>query len=189
MGFLDSLLGRSKPPQADLDVLFNVPQAALSLQAEGFTFVGSGAVCFRDSEGRADDELIASATEMVKTDATASVELHHDEFGFTWFEVSRPVGDATGLVTDLHAVNSSMADHGFGTALLCSTMVFETEGHRCALVYLFKRGTFYPFVPDPTAARRRDNPTELRIRALIENDVPIEKDLSRWLAIWGAPGL
>lgn len=189
MGFLDSLFGRTKPPKANLDVLFAVPQAALTLQAEGFAFSGHGAVCFRDSDGRADDEVITSAQQMIRTDPTASVEMHHDEFGFTWLEVVRPSGDVAGLVTDLHAVNSTMNDQGFGTALLCSTVVFERDGHRLALVYLFKRGTFYPFVPDPTAARRRDNPTELQIRALIESDVPIETDLQRWLAIWGAPGL
>ncbi|MFS0884801.1 PspA-associated protein PspAB [Aeromicrobium sp. 179-A 4D2 NHS] len=189
MGFLDGLLGRSKPAKADLDVLFRVPQAALTLQAEGFAFSGRGAVCFRDADGRADDELIASAQEMIRTDPDASVELLHDEFGFTWLEVTRPTGDVSGLVTDLHAVNSTLADHGFDAGLLCSTVVFEQDGRRLALVYLFKRGTFYPFVPDPAAARRRDNPVELQIRALVEGDIPIEADLGRWLAIWGAPGL
>jgi len=189
VGFLDALLGRSKPAKADLDVLFRVPQAALTLQAEGFAFTGRGAVCFRDADGRADDELIASAQEMIRTDPNASVELHHDEFGFTWLEVVRPAGDTTGLVTDLHAVNSSLADHGFDAGLLCSTMVFEQDGRRLALVYLFKRGTFYPFVPEAGAARRRDNPVELQVRALVEKDIPVEADLGRWLAIWGAPGL
>lgn len=189
MGFLDGLLGRSKPAKANLDVLFAVPQAALTLQAEGFAFSGHGAVCFRDSDGRADDEIIAAAQEMIRTDPNATVELHHDEFGFTWLEVVRPSGDASGLVTDLHAVNSTMADQGFDTALLCSTVVFEYEGRRLALVYLFKRGTFYPFVPDAAGSRRRDNPVELQIRALVENDIPMEADLGRWLAIWGAPGL
>ncbi len=189
MGLLDSILGRSKPPKANLDVLFQVPQAALSLQAEGFEFSGHGAVCFRDGEGRADDEVIASAQEMIATDPSATTALHRDEFGFTWLEVVRPTGDVSGLVTDLHAVNSTMADNGFDTALLCSTVVFEHEGTRLALVYLFKQGTFYPFVPDPARPRRRDNLAELRIRALAENDVPMEPRLERWLAIWGAPGL
>lgn len=189
MGFLDGILGRSKPPKADLDVLFSVPQAALSLQAEGFAFTGEGAVCFRDAEGRADDEVVADAEAMIRTDATASVEHAQDEFGFSWLTVSRPTGDVTSLITDLHAVNSAMADQGFDTALLCSTVVFEAAGQRLALVYLFKQGTFYPFVPDSSTARRRDNPTELRIRALVENDIPIEPDLGRWMALWGAPGL
>jgi hypothetical protein len=61
MGFFDSILGRSKPPEADLDILFAVPQAVISLQVEGFTPTGSGSVCFRDVEGQADDVVMADA--------------------------------------------------------------------------------------------------------------------------------
>jgi hypothetical protein len=30
---------------------------------------------------------------------------------------------------------------------------------------------------------------ELQVRDLLGNDIAIEKDLSRWFAVWGAPGL
>ena len=53
MGFLDALFGRSRPPRADLDVLFAVPQAATTLRAEGCLFTGHGAV--PRPEGGADD--------------------------------------------------------------------------------------------------------------------------------------
>lgn len=188
MGFLDSLLGRTKPPAADLDALFAVPQAAISLQAEGFTFRGTGAVCYRDVEGPADDVVLAEVEKMVATDASATVARSRDEFGFSWFQISRP-GDVSGVVTDLHAVNSSLADHGFDRGLLCSTVVFSYGDRPLALVYLYKRGTFYPFAPDPAGQRRRDNALELRIRGIVESDIRVESDLSRWLAVWGAPGL
>jgi hypothetical protein len=61
------------------------------------------------------------------------------------------------------------------------------DGRPLGLVYLYKRGTFYPFAP--AGDQRRDNALELQVRGLIGNDVPLEKDLDRWLAIWGAPGL
>ena len=60
-------------------------------------------------------------------------------------------------------------------------------GGPCALVYLFKQGTFYPFVP--LAGQRRDNALELQVRGLVGDDVPVEPKLDRWLALWGAPGL
>ena len=45
MGFLDALLGRSKPKAANLDALFAVPQAALTLQVGvGLTPTDVGAV-------------------------------------------------------------------------------------------------------------------------------------------------
>ncbi|GAB2930649.1 hypothetical protein GCM10027075_33880 [Streptomyces heilongjiangensis] len=55
--------------------------------------------------------------------------------------------------------------------------------------YLYKRGTFYPFAPLPGGAGRRDNALELRVRAVLAEDLRIEPDLGRWFPVWGAPGL
>lgn len=188
MGFLDGILGRSKPPQADLDVLFAVPQAVISLQLEGFVPTGSGSVCFRDAEGQADDAAMSDAEKIITSSPGSTVTRSDDRFGFHWLTVTRTDADVTGLVTDLHAVNSSLADAGFGTSLLCSTVVFTTpDGSPFGLVYLYKRGTFYPFAPD--GGERRDNGLELQVRGTIADDVPVEPDLTKWLAIWGAPGL
>ncbi|MRJ77841.1 hypothetical protein GEV29_14960 [Aeromicrobium sp. SMF47] len=188
MGIFDSILGRSKPPPADLDVLFAVPQAVISLQTQGFTPTGSGSVCFRDVEGTADDQVMAEAEQLITSSVGSTVTRSEDRFGFHWLTVTRADGDISGLVTDLHAVNSSLVDAGFGSSLLCSTVVFTTPaGKPYGLVYLYKQGTFYPFAPD--TGERRDNAVELQTRGLIADDVPVEPDLSKWLAIWGAPGL
>lgn len=188
MGLFDSLLGRTKPPQADLDVLFAVPQAVISLQAEGFAPTGSGSVCFRDMEGQADDAVMADAEKIITSSPGSTVTRSDDRFGFHWLTVTRTDRDVSGLVADLHAVNSSLADAGFGSALLCSTITFTTPTAKpLGLVYLYKRGTFYPFVPD--GGERRDNSLELQVRGVVAGDVPVEPDLSKWLAIWGAPGL
>nr|MCW2729060.1 hypothetical protein [Aeromicrobium sp.] len=188
MGFFDSLLGRTKPPEADLDVLFAVPQAVISLQTQGFVPTGSGSVCFRDMEGNADDLVMADAEKIITMSPGSTVTRSDDRFGFHWLTVTRTDADVSGLVTDLHAVNSSLADAGFGTALLCSTVAFTTpDGKPFGLVYLYKRGTFYPFAPD--GGERRDNALELQVRGVVSGDVPVETDLTKWLAIWGAPGL
>ncbi|GAA3535791.1 hypothetical protein GCM10022234_35650 [Aeromicrobium panaciterrae] len=188
MGILDSILGRSKPPAANLDALFAVPQAALSLAGEGFTATGVGGVCYRAAEGGAFAETETQIKQLVATGGGPTIEGTTDRFGFRWLTVTRTDSDVSGLVTDLHAANASLADAGFGSALLCSTVVFTTPAKKpMALVYLYKRGTFYPFAPETD--ERRDNALELQVRGLIANDVTVEADLSRWLAIWGAPGL
>ncbi|MFE4020093.1 hypothetical protein ACFXPZ_22240, partial [Streptomyces sp. NPDC059101] len=51
------------------------------------------------------------------------------------------------------------------------------------------RGTFYPFAPRPGDDEKRDNPLELQVRAMLGDDLTVEKDLSRWFPVWGAPGL
>jgi hypothetical protein len=55
------------------------------------------------------------------------------------------------------------------------------------IVYLYKRGTFYPFAPQ--TGERRDNALELEVRGNVGADLKIETDLSRWFPVWGAPGL
>jgi hypothetical protein len=93
-------------------------------------------------------------------------------------------------VNDLHAVNSQMEVNGYGPQLLCSLVGFrDRSDRRLALVYLYKRGTFYPFAPLPGAHQRRDNALELQVRAALADDLPIEQDLGRWFPLWGAPGL
>jgi hypothetical protein len=53
------------------------------------------------------------------------------------------------------------------------------------MVYLLKQGTFYPFAP--TGNQQRDNELELRVRSFLEGDLAMEKDLSRWMALWNVP--
>lgn len=54
MGFLDSILGRTRPKAADLDALFAVASAAVTLQAAaGLRPTGTGAVCYRPADGAA----------------------------------------------------------------------------------------------------------------------------------------
>ncbi len=191
MKFWDSLLGRTTPPRADLDALFAVPQAGLSLQAQGFVATGQGAVCYRTAEGGAFAGTESQIEQLIATSGS-TIEKIDDSYGFRWMSVHQQIADLSGLVTDLHAANTSLADAGFDQALLCSTIGFTSpEGHPLALVYLFKRGTFYPFVPADGSAgsQNRDNALELQVRGIVDEDITVESDLSRWLAIWGAPGL
>lgn len=192
MGFLDALLGRSKPVRPDLDRLFALPSAAVTLEAaSGFTPTGTGSVCFRAAEGAAFAQIERDVRELLDVGEGPRVELSTDTYGYTWLLARHGHDELDALVTDLHAVNSSLEAGGFGPHLLCSLVAFTAPGpdagSRLALVYLYKRGTFYPFAPLPDG--RRDNALELQIRAAVGDDLPIEPDLGRWFPLWGAPGL
>jgi len=194
MGFLDTILGRSKPVRPDLDQLFGLPSAAVTLEAgAGFTPTGLGSVCFASVEGGAFGRLQRDVTELLDADTDRGgvpVEFSRDGYGYTWLLAQQPPDDVAGLVNDLHAVNTLLQDGGFGPQLLCSLLGFqEAAGRSLALVYLYKRGTFYPFAPLPGATEKRDNALELQVRALLGDDLRIEQDLSRWFPVWGAPGL
>jgi hypothetical protein len=194
MGLLDILLGRSKPVAPDLDQLFALPSAAITLQAAaGFTPTGTGAVCFATVEGGAFAEARQEVQELLDADAERGgppVEVSRDEYGYSWLVSRREPDDLPALVSDLHAVNSALEGSGFGPQLLCSVAGFQgSDQRRLGIVYLYKRGTFYPFAPLAGTGQQRDNALELQIKAALTDDLRIEQDLSRWFPVWGAPGL
>jgi len=190
VGFLDALLGRTKPVPPNLDELFALPNAALTLEAgTDFRPTGAGSVCFRAAEGRAFSDIEKDVKDLLDMGKdTKPVEVTVDKYRFTWLVCRHAPDDPEGLVTDLHAVNSSLEAGGFGPQLLCTIMAFRDPGGRSlGLVYLYKRGTFYPFAP--MSGERRDNALELQIRGTLGADLKVEADLARWMPIWGAPGL
>ncbi len=185
MGFWDVLRGHSQPRQANLDALFSLPSAALTLEASlGLGPTGSGSVCFRAAEGQAADVSQQDAAALVEVAGGPSTRSRVDEYGYTWLTVSTDPPDVPALVTDLHAVNSALEAQGLGPGLLCSTVGFRDATDIPAfVVYLYKQGTFYPFCP--TGPTVRDTLKERQIRDALGSDLPIEPDTSRWMPIWG----
>jgi hypothetical protein len=95
-------------------------------------------------------------------------------------------------------VHSSLEDAGWGPQLLCSVFGFApqatadpTPGGSDAmtrpifLVYLAKKGTFYPFAP--TGNEQRDSELEIRLRSVLGTDLPVESDLTSWFPLWDLP--
>lgn len=205
MKLLDSLLGRSRPVQAKLDALFALPGAAVTLQTEaGLAPTGRAAVCFKPITGHSFQAAVDELDQLLHLDAGQDGETpatgegtgaapgaspvlreQADEYGYHWIVLQD--ADPSNLVTRVHLVNSTLDDHGFGPELLCSVFGFAAPGgsEKLYLVYLFKRGTFYPFAP--ASGERRDNPLELRIRGMLADDLPIESDLARWFPLWSLP--
>jgi hypothetical protein len=185
----DALTGKTKPVKANLDALFAIPSAGITLQtAGGFEPTGLGSVCFRPAEGAAFAQTQSEIVTLLDADDGPHVELSTDSFGFSWLLTRQDPSDLSALVTDLHAVNTSLEEAGFGPGLLCSLVGFkDASGRTLGLVYLYKQGTFYPFAPQ--GGQRRDNLLEIQVRDLVKNDLPIEQSLNRWMPVWGAPGL
>lgn len=199
MGLFDSLLGRKAPVKPNLDNLFGLPSAAITLEAAlGLHPVGSGSVAFRAPEGRAFADVQAEVQALLDAGGGPTVEVAVDAYGYTWLVCRTDPPDVASLVTDLHAVNTTLQDSGFGSTLLCSLVTFADDaGKRVGLVYLFKQGTFYPFAPkegtgttiEGQPVQARDNLLEIQLRDLLADDLRMEPETSRWFAVWGAPGL
>jgi hypothetical protein len=189
VGLRDTLFGRTKQVAPQLDNLFALPTAALTLQSE-LELVSSGeaGLCFKSGSGEAtlatDDDLKQLLNFQ---EAGNTVTFTTDDLGFKWLVIDD--ADITSLVTRIHSANTTMVEHGFGPRLLCAVFGFVPqtppgEGS-VRMVYLLKQGTFYPFAP--TGKDQRDNELELRVRSFLEGDLAMEKDLSRWMALWNVP--
>lgn len=226
MGLFDTLLGRTKPVKADLDALFALPSAAITLQVtSGLVSTKKAGVCFKPPAGQnftdmqselekmlelADDAGTTPAGGAPLTVAPAPPEgatgsepspagtltVRHvgDRFGYRWLLLEG--GDLDDLVTRVHMVHSSFEDAGWSPQLLCSVFGFAPDTSADStgadavtqpifLVYLAKQGTFYPFAP--TGSEQRSTELEMRIRAVLGSDLPVESDLSRWFPIWDLP--
>lgn len=190
MGIWDAVTGRRRVKGPNLDALFGVPSAAVTLEAAaGFVPTGVGSVCFRAAAGAAFHELQSGVVDLIRNDPEQpDVEVSQDDFGYTWLVVHRTPEEIAGLCTDLHAVNTTLVEQGFASGLLCTLVPFgDPSGRRFGLVYLYQQGTFYAFAP--SGEQQRDNLLEISVRDLLAGELPMEQDLTRWLAVWGAPGL
>jgi hypothetical protein len=188
VGLFDTLLGRTKPVKANLDALFALPTAALTLQsAGGLVTSGHAGVCWKPPAGQGAEDLQTEVSELVGDGFTHVT----DSFGYGWLLLARPELDD--LVTQAHMANATLTEAGWGPQLLCSVFGFvpgadaPDDARACSLVYLYKRGTFYPFAPLDTAKERRDTELELRIRSMLGVDLPVESDLARWFPLWDLP--
>jgi hypothetical protein len=233
MRILDILAGRTRPAQANLDALFGLSTAFITLEAsQSLVPSGEAGVCYKPAAGqpfaRTTDEmesLLGLAGGPIK------VREETDQYGFHWVVIGAgpgagsgtgtggggagsgtsagagpnldPVldsdtglasdsGDPEALVNQVHVVNMTLEEDGFGPQLLCSVFGFRpsaagASAHATAyIVYLYKRGTFYPFIP-LHGKEQRDVSSELLLADVLAEDLKIEKDKERWMALWELP--
>jgi hypothetical protein len=189
VGFLDSIFGRKQLKEAAPDRLFALSTAQVTLEVElGLRSAGAAAVCFKplsaEQFARAQRDL-AELLDATARDSGSEVEHESDELGFEWVVVRDP--HLEDLVTTVHLVSSELISRGFGPQLLATMFRFEGRGDDAPvyLLYAYKRGAFYPFIP--TGKDTRDNARELELKAKLEGELPIEADLSRWFGLYDAP--
>ena len=188
MGLRDNLFGRKKLKEPARDRLFALTTAAVTLNVEcGLMPAGVGAVVFKPlsaGEFAQVDKDVEQLLESVAAESGSTLERTKDTYGFEWIVIRDP--DLEDEVTAAYAVGNEFTTRGFGGQLLVAVFKFEGGEHPVYWIYGFKSGTFWPFVPTGEK-QERDNAKELSLKAQLEKELPVEEDLSKWLALYDAP--
>jgi hypothetical protein len=190
MGFLDVLRGKRAIKQAaPTDRVFAMTTAQVTLEMTlGLKSKGTSAIVFQPLATADFEQIVRDMEEVVRSsgeETGTTIETSDDDFGYRWMILRDP--DFEDLVVGLNAVSTALEAGGYGDRILAAVFPFADEGGASVYwIYNYKRGAFYPFVP-AKGSQQRDSERELRLKAQIGAELPIEPELERWFPLWGIP--
>ena len=190
MGFLDVLRGKRQIKQAvPTDRVFAMTTAQVTLEMQlGMTSSGRAAICFQPLATADFEQIVRDMEEVVRStgdETGTTIETSDDDFGYRWMVLVDP--DFEDLVVGINAVSTALQAGGYGDRILAAVFPFRDQASKPVhWIYNYKRGAFYPFVP-AGGGQQRDSERELRLKAQIGHELPIEPELERWFPLWGIP--
>ena len=194
MGLRDILIGRRQVKGPAPDRLFAIATAYVTLQAEHeIEPAGSAAIVFQALATSEFETTLREMEDVVRAtggESGTTVATEDDEYGYRWMVLRNAAGapSVEDLAVGINAVSGSIETAGHGERLLCAVFAFtDANGRRLFFIYNYKRGNWYPFVPDPAADKQRLTERELQIKAQISDELPIEPEIERWFPLWGIP--
>src|SRR3954471_10058086 len=190
MGLFDVLRGkRQLKKPAPTDRVFAMTTAQITLDME-LNLKGSGkaAIVFQPLATSDFDGIVRDMEEVVRgtgEETGTTIDTPDDDFGYRWMVLSDP--DFEDLVVGINAVSGALEAGGYGDRILCAVFGFQdSSGRPLYWIYNYKAGACYPSVP-AGAAQQRDSESELRLKAQVGAELPLEAELERWFPLWGIP--
>ena len=147
---------------------------------------GAGAIAFKpqsSGEFRSAFDDVDKLVEAVAQSSGTQIERKTDEYGYDWIVVRDP--DLEDLVGAAHTLASELTAQGFGSQLLAAT--FKFDGGATPSTGSTASSAARSGPSSPLGDKSRDNALELELKAKLEHELPIEPDLTRWLALFDAP--
>jgi hypothetical protein len=194
VGLRDTLFGRHQVKGPAPDRLFAITTAYVTLQTEhGIVPAGKASIVFQALQTSEFEATLRDMEEVVKAtggESGTSVATQDDSYGYRWMVLSNPPGAPSieDLAVGINAVSGSIETAGHGERLLCAVFAFvDAQKHAIYFIYNYKRGYWYPFVPQPGAQQERNTERELQLKAQMAEELPIEPELERWFPLWGIP--
>jgi len=194
VGLRDILTGRHSVQGPAPDRLFAISTAYVTLQAEHqINPAGKAAIVFQALATSDFESTLREMEEVVTAtggESATKVASQDDSYGYRWMVLHNPDGapSVEDLAVGINAVSSSIETAGYGERLLCAVFAFEdARKQHVYFIYNYKRGYWYPFVPEAGGKNERSTERELQIKAQMASELPIEPELERWFPLWGIP--
>ncbi|SHH09070.1 PspA-associated protein PspAB [Halobaculum gomorrense] len=194
---------------ADPEDLFGMSTAYVTMEADlGFASVGEAALCFSSVDSTDFAETVDAVEAILDAGAEetgTTFRRHEDDHGYHWVILADD--DPEDLVTSVHFAADEFVERGYGSRLLAALFGFADErgrggsgasasgtrtgsgatrergpDRRAYWVYSFRRGAYYPFVPESTS--ERDSKLEFKLESVLDGELDLESDKEYWYPLW-----
>lgn len=185
--WIRSLLGTAtehaaeKP--ADPNDLIALSRVSLALETElGYEPVYEAGLAFADVDSHHFDEALDEVKGVIhQDDNTEDADLAmEDVHGTQWIVIND--SSIESLAANLQYGASAMQSVDYSSRLLAAVSPFKKGDMTAYLIYSFKRGKFYPFVPQGTS--KRNEGEERKIATILEEEIDVEDDKTYWYPLW-----
>ncbi|MFD1565404.1 hypothetical protein ACFR99_17855 [Haloarchaeobius amylolyticus] len=195
MGLLDGLravLGMRAETDAgrdaDPDDLFGMSTAYLTMEADlGYESLDVGALCFSgvdSADFRDAVDEVEAILEAGQEETGTGFSVTSDDHGYQWVVLEDD--DPEDLITSMHFAADTFIEHGYGSRLLAAVFAYRDRDGPAYWIYSFRRGRFYPFVPQ--AGRERDSSAEFSLESALDGELEIEREKEYWYPLWPSEG-
>lgn len=199
MAFFKKFIDRidsSRKTNSDSDAIFTLSSAHISLETRlNLIYIGRCGICIKKTEADITfDGLKLSIENLLEASKKTDLELSYDVsineyYGLLWLVIdTRSIEDSVACVTVVSEI-LEQEEH----RILLKSAVFEfgkkgSEHQPYYLTYDYELDKFYPFVPMIDRQKARNSREEWKmIRAVSNENLPLEEDESKWEPIWHLP--
>jgi hypothetical protein len=203
---IDSLLRKLRKGSLDRksstdgeEGIFSLASAYITLETKlGLTSTNRCGICIKNVNGTYFSDTVSEVQEFLKISSNefqTEYVVVNDKYGYLWIMLKgMSVED---ILVASNGIADVIIDRGFKDQMLAAAFEFRkvvtpssnldrTQLEPQFLIFNYKRGKFYPFVPLGAQEKRR-NDYELTLMSIISKEVPWEADMNVWYPMWEMP--
>lgn len=179
--------------------IFSLASAYITLETKlGLTSTNRCGICIKNVNGTYFSDTVSEVQEFLKISSNefqTEYVVVNDKYGYLWIMLKgMSVED---ILVASNGIADVIIDRGFKDQMLAAAFEFRkvvtpssnldrTQLEPQFLIFNYKRGKFYPFVPLGAQEKRR-NDYELTLMSIISKEVPWEADMNVWYPMWEMP--